>query len=426
VRARQNNPGGTGYSAPITFTIVAPPPPSVVITSPVGGTQTSDNTPTIGGTCGNATGDSTTVTLKVYTGPEIDPLTLLQTIPITRSGTSWTTTLTTLPDNYYTLEASQVTTLDNGNTGVSANVTFIVDAIPNTAPAVHISVPTAAQVFATDRPAISGTCATGSGDATNIGILIQEADGTFVLLTGATASAGTWSLTLPTLPDGKYILTAYQNNSLSGLTGSEAKVFEVDAIPNTPPTVTITAPTASQEVGIRPTFSGACGNGTGDSSVITLTIRDLGGNVVSTYTTLRTTTSWSVTATTPLFPGTYVAQATQLNTLSNLTGADVGRSFVVVAEAVTAPAVNITVPESRQQISDSTPRFFGTASEQPGDVAEITLYIWQDISGELVETLTAEVVDGAWSAVATTLPDGDYSARATQFNTITGLTGQSD
>ncbi len=104
--------------------------PAVTITAPADGSRTNDTTPTLTGTAGNQTGDSTTVTVKIYSGSSATG-TALQTRSATRSGTSWTTTATTLAAGTYTAQATQTDT--SGNTGTSNANTFTIDTTKPTA-----------------------------------------------------------------------------------------------------------------------------------------------------------------------------------------------------------------------------------------------------------------------------------------------------
>jgi Bacterial Ig-like domain len=113
-------------------------PPTVTVTAPANGSATNDTTPTLSGTADNSTGDSTSVTVKIYSGPTATG-TALQTKTVTRSGTTWSTTASTLAVGTYTVQATQTDT--SGNTGTSNANTFTVDT----------SKPTATSVTATNK-----------------------------------------------------------------------------------------------------------------------------------------------------------------------------------------------------------------------------------------------------------------------------------
>ena len=107
-----------------TFATAASFPPAVTLAAPAPGSYTNDTTPTFSGAAGAATGDSNTVTLRIYAGATATG-TVVQTRNATRSGATWTTTLpTALAQGTYTARATQSDSA--GNTG-SATVTFTVD-----------------------------------------------------------------------------------------------------------------------------------------------------------------------------------------------------------------------------------------------------------------------------------------------------------
>jgi hypothetical protein len=104
--------------------------PVVTLTLPADGALTNDGTPTLSGTAGTASGDATTVTVRIYSGAAATG-TPVQTLTPTRAGVSWSTTAATLTSGTYTAQATQSDTL--GNTGTSAAHTFTVDTIAPTA-----------------------------------------------------------------------------------------------------------------------------------------------------------------------------------------------------------------------------------------------------------------------------------------------------
>jgi hypothetical protein len=111
-------------------------PPAVTLTSPANGTFTNVNAPALSGAAGNAPGDSNTVTAKIYQGAGTGG-SVLQTINVTRSGATWTTTAAALADGTYTAQAAQTDTA--GNTGTSSANTFTVDATPPTPTALTLA-----------------------------------------------------------------------------------------------------------------------------------------------------------------------------------------------------------------------------------------------------------------------------------------------
>ena len=106
---------------------VAPAPTLAV---PADGALTNDGTPDLSGAAGNASGDSTTVTVRIYAGSTATG-SPVQTLTPTRSATSWSAAAATLTSGTYTATASQSDA--SGNTGTSAPHTFTVDTVAPTA-----------------------------------------------------------------------------------------------------------------------------------------------------------------------------------------------------------------------------------------------------------------------------------------------------
>jgi chitinase len=120
---------GNAQNGSSSFTTAADFAPAVTLTTPAAGAVTN-GTPTLSGAAGNATGDATTVTVKIYSGSSATG-TPVQTRTPTRSGATWTTTATALASGTYTAQATQTDT--GGNTGKTAAITFTVDATKPTA-----------------------------------------------------------------------------------------------------------------------------------------------------------------------------------------------------------------------------------------------------------------------------------------------------
>jgi hypothetical protein len=104
--------------------------PVVTLVSPADGALTNDGTPDLSGAAGNASGDSSTVTVRIYAGSSATG-SPVQTLTPTRSAASWSTTAATLASGTYTAQASQSDA--SGNTGTSAPHSFTVDTIAPTA-----------------------------------------------------------------------------------------------------------------------------------------------------------------------------------------------------------------------------------------------------------------------------------------------------
>jgi hypothetical protein len=103
--------------------------PAVTLVNPPNGSSTGDTTPTYSGAAGNAPGDSATVTVKVYAGPDTSG-TLVDTLSATRSASSYSVDATApLVLGTYTAQAQQSDSASN--VGFSTANTFqVVEAPP--------------------------------------------------------------------------------------------------------------------------------------------------------------------------------------------------------------------------------------------------------------------------------------------------------
>ena len=117
-RAQQSDAAGNaGTSTPNTFSVDTTAP-VVTLTSPAGGTSIETATPAFSGAAGTAPGDSTTVTVKVYSGSAATG-TPVQTRIATVSAGSWSVSASpALAPGSYTAQAQQSDAA--GNVGTSA------------------------------------------------------------------------------------------------------------------------------------------------------------------------------------------------------------------------------------------------------------------------------------------------------------------
>jgi hypothetical protein len=103
--------------------------PSLTLTAPADGSYRNSTTVTVSGAAGNASGDDTTVTVNVYSGSSASGTPVL-TRAVTRSGATWSTTLTGLGQATYTVQATQSDSA--GNTTTTPETTFTVDTVAPT------------------------------------------------------------------------------------------------------------------------------------------------------------------------------------------------------------------------------------------------------------------------------------------------------
>jgi hypothetical protein len=133
---RATDSSGNTDASPVSISLtVDTQAPSIGLASPADASFISTATPALSGTAGTASGDSSTVTVKVYAGTGTGG-TLLQTRSATRdpSTGAYSVNATTLGSGTYTAQASQGDSA--GNTGLSAAHTFTVDitALPDIPP----------------------------------------------------------------------------------------------------------------------------------------------------------------------------------------------------------------------------------------------------------------------------------------------------
>jgi hypothetical protein len=131
---QSDDAGNTGNSTARTFKVDATAP-APTLTSPANGSSVATGTPTFAGTGGkqgatdNASSDSGTVTVKVYSGTTTFG-TLVQTLSAPRDGTTGAYSVLAAPalaNGTYTAQAEQ--TDGAGNTGLSTATTFTVNTL---------------------------------------------------------------------------------------------------------------------------------------------------------------------------------------------------------------------------------------------------------------------------------------------------------
>jgi Bacterial Ig-like domain/PKD domain len=122
----------TGTSRPVTFTVDTTPP-QVTITSPANGSSTTSGSQEVSGAAGTAIGDSSTVTIQLFSGATTELQAPLEALTVPVSNGSWSATFGGLSPGTYTVRAEQSDEV--GNLGMSAPVTFTVST-PAAPPAV--------------------------------------------------------------------------------------------------------------------------------------------------------------------------------------------------------------------------------------------------------------------------------------------------
>ncbi|MDQ1679632.1 MAG: large repetitive protein, partial [Frankiaceae bacterium] len=342
VQATQSDGSLTGTSAAHTFRVDTTAP-NVAITAPADGSRISDATPAISGTAGTATGDASTVSVKLYNGTGTGG-TLLQTLTPTVGGTGgWTTSATTLPQGTYTAQATQSDNASPANTGTSTPVTFTVD---TTAPTVTLATPPTTRSTDT-TPTFSGTGSTDPTDNPTVTVRVfsgTSASGSAVQTFTPTLSGGNYTVDSPGLGNGTYTAQTSQGDQAGNVGHSTSRTFTVDTAA---PSVTLTAPAdGSSSTESSPTFSGAAGTAAGDNSGVTVKVFSgsaPSGSALQTLSATQSGGAWSVPASAPLAPGTYTAQAEQSDDMGH-TGKSSANTFTITAPVVVTPPPSNNAP----------------------------------------------------------------------------------
>jgi subtilisin-like proprotein convertase family protein len=381
-------------------------PPAVTLTSPADGSATNDTTPTLAGGAGDAAGDSATVTVKIWsgTGTAGSPL---HTLPVTRSGGSWSTDAPTLAPGTYTARAEQQDTA--GNLGTSATSTFTIDtAAPNTS------------IGAGPEGTLNSTDALFEFTST-------EADSSFECrLDGGGFAACSSPKSYTGLSEGPHTFEVRATDPAGNTDGSPAtRSWTIDtSVPDTTaPAVTLTSPAdGSATNDTTPTLAGGAGDAAGDSATVTVKIwsgTGTSGSPVRTLTTTRSAGTWS-TSVSPVLPdGVYTARAEQSDSSAN-TGLSSANTFTI---DTAAPAVTVVDPTGGSSTNDATPPLAGAAGALAGDSSMVTVKIWSGstASGSPLHTLVTMRFGGSWSTTAPALADGIYTARAEQSDAAGNL-----
>ena len=168
-----------------------------------------DTTPAANGSAGNATGDSSSIAIKIFAGTTTSG-SPLQSFTVTKSGSAWSGVLGQLTPGTYTLQAAQADDLGNAALVTS---TFTVDTAP---PVVTLSSP-ADRGSGTDTPTFGGT----ASDPGNVTVRVYSG-GDLVRSLSALNFFGGWTIRAsPALAAGTYTVQAAQTDA-AGNTGTSA------------------------------------------------------------------------------------------------------------------------------------------------------------------------------------------------------------
>ncbi len=410
VEVSQSDAAGNVASRAVAFTVDTTPP--AVSIDPVP-TPTKDQTPTLAGHAGLATGDHKSVTVNIYKGETVAG-TPIESPSVAVSGEEWAYKTSTLADGTYTAQATQED--DAGNLGKSAAVTFTVD---TTAPVVSIN-PVAA--FTNDAtPTLTGVAGVLSGDDASVSVTIYEGSSTSgkVAASGSVATTGsTWSYTpAKALADGTYTVQATQEDKAGNVGKSATVSFTLDT---KAPIVSVTSPAKKAKVHTpTPTFSGLAGVAAGDDPSIMLNVYTgtaASGTPLETLHVTPVGEHWAAASSVELKNGPYTVQAEQADDAGNL-----GKSTPVTFEVATVLSLEESgfVQRERGQekelVTGPEPSFSGTANT--GDAASVLVTVYRTTSGtpEEIQSVPITPVGPRWTTGPfKRLTDGTYVVHAEQ------------
>jgi hypothetical protein len=399
-----------GESAPVKFTVDTTAPK--VTLNPVAKSPSNNPLPTFSGTAS----DTEPVTVTVY---EINKTerNLVATAEAKEPKTSWTSLAptTALPagNHEYAAVATQKSSIGNP-AGTSNEVKFIVD---TTSPVLTIAGPPSPGNNLT--PTFTGTStATNASPEISVKIYLDigVVRGGEVSSTKATVSAGKWTTVpvSPALAKGTNTYTAVATEE--SLLGNAPGIAEVTFTVNTePPTVTLTGPPASSN-NRTPVFEGTAS----DTTPVTLKVYEgktaAGKEVASAVAVPGAGGAWKTETTLANVKRTYTAVALEK---SSIVGDPEGKSSpVTFIVDPTAPTVILNSPPTWS--NTAAPTFSGSAS----DNSPVTIKVYPGTRPEgpvIASEATATGTNGAWASgpASPALPDGQYTAVASQENSVT-------
>ena len=160
-----------------------------------------------------------------------------------------------------------------------------------------------------------------------------------------------------------------------------------------------------------PTVSGGAGTEAGDGAV-SVTIYKGGapeGEAAATGKASVKGAAWSYTPS-HLPDGTYTAQASQQDEAGNT------RATPPTTFTVDTAAPGVSIEPATSPTNDATPTLSGALGTTAGDSSAVSVKIYKgsSASGEVASTGKAAIAGSTWSYTPSHLPDGTYTAKATQ------------
>lgn len=353
----------------------------VNIDEPATGTLTNDSTPTISGQVLGA--QSVSITIKDAQGMVVQT-----SIATADAQGDWSIDASMLADGAYTVEAI----IDDGlgNMLSSGVISFTLDATP---PVLTLTQPAQGAQTNDNTPIASGT--------TEPGLVVRVVifDPMLNLFDEATATAdaqGDWSVELPSIMDGSYVIGAVTEDAAGNASMGQSAPITVDTMP---PALTLTAPMDGQlipDADVRALGSAEPG------ASITVELTDAAGQPAgAAMVSANAQGAWDASFM-GLSDGVYTVKVTAQDRASNQANAQ--GSFEVDA---LAPMVQIDAPEDQAVSAEPSPTILGSATADA-----MVVVVIRDAQGAEVASLMATVdpITGAWSVTPEQpLADGDYT-----------------
>jgi len=444
VRTQQSDTAGnTGFSSANTFRVDSTAP-TVTLAQPANGSTTSDTTPTFSGTGGTASGDASSVTVKVYNGTDTNgTLALTQTANLS-GGTYAVDAPSALAEGVYTARTQQSDTA--GNTGFSSANTFTISI--------------AGGAYRSEILADNPTSYWRLGDLTGTTMTDERS-----------TNAGTYVNGVSLNQAGPIVNDTNRAVSLDGVndyaTVPDANSLDLTSAVSLEVWMKRTKSAAYQVVAAKPgngqskfenyalwlntgnQLVAYFGNGTTYVSVSGGTIDTNWHHVVATYDnatakiyvdgTLRASAASSVTMGANALPlnigrstdnsyfyGGLLDELAVYPTALSATRIRAHYDAGLGTDA-TAPVITLTTPANGSSTNDTTPTLGGVAGIAPGDSGTVTvkLYSGSSANGTPIQTLTtARQSNGNYAVDAATLAAGTYTAQAEQLD-VSGNRGLS-
>lgn len=322
--------------------------PTVTLATPTADSvYVSPAQPTFSGTASTAFGDSSQVTVKIYSGSAVSG-SPVQTLTTTETGGSFAVPSAPLTAGTYTAMVSQ-SDLASPPDVATSQVTFSVNTEgtgtgtgtgsgSGTSGAFVLSTPTPEPLTTATPTFIGSAPAANAGDPVSL-ILYSGAGTTGTViryLTGTIGAGGSFSFPISTaLSDGLYTAVAAE-----AVSGTVAQTSPVEILVKVhAPALTLISPLAGGSSSDQPSFYGLAGDNPGDSSSVTVALYAgavASGSPLGTLAVQRSGGGWIVTWPSKLALGLYTVVAVQTDDAGHTT--------------ITSPHTFLVVPAARSLI----------------------------------------------------------------------------